>query len=36
MKKTKILSLVSLGAFLLTTLGCTDYDFDSKYEDPPK
>ena len=36
MKKTKILSLVSLGAFLLTTLGCTDYDFDSKYEDPSK
>jgi hypothetical protein len=36
MKKTKILSLVSLGAFLLTTSGCTDYDFDSKYEDPSK
>ena len=36
MKKTKILSLVSLGAFLLTTSSCTDYDFDSKYEDPSK
>lgn len=36
MKKAKILSLVSLGAFLLTTSGCTDYDFDSKYEDPSK
>ena len=36
MKKTKILSLVSLGAFLLTTSGCTDYDFVSKYEDPSK
>ena len=35
-EKTKILSLVSLGAFLLTTSGCTDYDFDSKYEDPSK
>ena len=33
--KDKILSLVSLGAFLLTTSGCADYDLTAN-EDPSK
>lgn len=32
----KILSLASLGALLLMASGCTDTDFNSKYEDPSK
>ena len=34
MKKINIGAFVIAGAMLMTASGCTDSDFDSKYEDP--
>ena len=36
MKKINIGAFVIAGAMLMTASGCTDSDFDSKYEDPSK
>ena len=36
MKKINIGAFVVAGAMLMTASGCTDSDFDSKYEDPSK
>ena len=36
MKKINIGAFVVAGAMLMTVSGCTDSDFDSKYEDPSK
>ena len=36
MNMKKITSLIAIGALLFTASGCSEYDFDSKYEDPSK
>lgn len=36
MKRINIGAFILSGAMLLATSGCTDADFDSKYEDPSK
>ena len=36
MKKIHIRAFVLSGAMLMAASGCTDSDFDSKYEDPSK